>query len=98
MNRTKPGKAYWAMTAQELVEATKQFDKPLLASHHRPATKAERARFERALRAGAMVHRFDELGLDPELLSSAAAYAKRRKIPLGRLVERGLRRELAVKD
>ena len=99
MRRAKPqNKPYWEMTADELAEATKEFDRPLPASRYKPATKAERARFERALRAGSQIRRLDELGLDLKLLSEAAAYAKRKKIPLSEVLERGLRRELAVQE
>lgn len=99
MKRAKvKSKPYWEMTADELAEATKEFDAPLPASRYKPASKAERARFERALRAGSQIRRLDELGVDLKLLSAAAAYAKRKKIPLAEVVERGLRRELAVQE
>jgi hypothetical protein len=98
MKQSKPSKQYWEMTAEELAEATREFDKPLPASRFKPVTKAGRARFERALRAGSRIRRFDELGLDPNLLSAAADYAKHRKISLSQVIERGLRRELAVTD
>jgi hypothetical protein len=45
-------KAWGKMSAAELAEATKEFDRPLPASRYKPVTRAERARFERALRAG----------------------------------------------
>jgi hypothetical protein len=94
-SRNKP---YWEMSAAELAAATKEFDKPLPASRYRPLTKAARARFERALRAGSQIRRLDELGLDLRLLSEAAAYAKRKGMPLSKVLERGLRRELAVQE
>ena len=87
--RKRPKKRWGQMTPAELAEATKEFDHPLPASRYRPLTKAERARFERARRAGI---------LDEGLLKKAQAYAKRKNMTLTQLVERGLRRELAVMD
>ena len=43
---------YWEMTADELAEATKEFDKPLSPRQLKPLSKAERIRFQKALRAG----------------------------------------------
>jgi hypothetical protein len=99
MMKTTPKKRNWgAMTPAELAEATKEFDRPLPSSRYKPATKAQRSRFERALRAGADGGLLNALDLDPTLLNEAAAYAKRKKLTLRQIVERGLRRELAVKD
>jgi hypothetical protein len=97
MKQAKTTKPYWEMTADELTQATCEFDKPLPQERFKAATKADRARFKRALRAGARIARFDELGLDPKLLSTAAAYAKRKNIPLRVLLERALRRALPAK-
>ena len=91
----KTTKRFWEMTAAELAEATRQFNKPLAASRARAATKAGRARFEKALRAGSRIRRVDELGIDPALLSAAGEYARSKRISLIQLLERGLRRELA---
>src|SRR3982751_1234700 len=89
-NGTK--KVQWGkMSAAELADATKEFDHPLPPSRYKPATKADRARFERALRAGSKFRQ-----IDPELLKAAAAYAKRKRLSMSQLIERGLRRELAV--
>ena len=53
MKRTKGSqKMYWEMTADELAEATKEFDKPLSPRQLKPLSKAERIRFQKALRAG----------------------------------------------
>jgi hypothetical protein len=50
---TKKGtKPYWEMTTDELAEATKEFDKPLAPGRMRALTKEERARWERAQKAG----------------------------------------------
>jgi hypothetical protein len=98
MKRTRQTKPYWEMTAEELAHATREFDKPISASRRKPLTKAERERFQRALRTGARVRRLDGLGIDGSLLSAAAAYAKRKGISLNAVFERGLRRELAVQE
>jgi hypothetical protein len=87
-------KIQWGkLTAAELAAATKEFDHPLPESRYKPATKADRARFERALRAGEKYRR-----IDPKLMKAAEAYAKRKKLSLSQLIERGLRRELAVQE
>ncbi len=81
------------MSAAELAEATREFDDPLPASRYKPASKADRAQFERARRAGSKFRQ-----IDPQLLKAASALAKRKKLSLSQLIERGLRRELAVQD
>lgn len=86
-------KALGKMSAAELAEATREFDRPLSPARYKPATKADRTRFERAQRAGSKYRQ-----IDPELLKAAADYAKHRGIPLSQVIERGLRRELAVTD
>jgi hypothetical protein len=98
--KSKNGKKSWgAMSAAELAEATREFDHPLPESRYTPLSKAERARFERARNAGKHGRELMKaLNIDPTLLSEAAAYARRRKLTLSQILERGLRRELAVKD
>ena len=87
------------MTPAELAEATKEFDHPLPSSRYKPATKAQRARFEQMLRAGQRGRELmASLVLDASLASEAEAYAKKKKLTVIQLIERGLRRELAVKD
>lgn len=89
-------KRWGQMTAAELAEATKEFDHPLPPSRYKPLSKSQRERFERARRAG--FHRIVTFDLDDQLFRQATAYAKRKKLTLTQLVERGLRRELAVVD
>lgn len=92
-------KSWGTMTAAELAEATKEFDSPLPASRFKPMTKAERAVFERAKLAGVRGRALlKALNLDTKLLSEAERYARRKKLTMSQLLERGLRRELAVKD
>jgi hypothetical protein len=88
-------KSWGKMSARELAQATKEFDHPLPASRYKPVTPAEWARYQRALRAGRS-RRLGPLALDPKLLAAACAYAKRKKISLAQMFERGLRREMAV--
>jgi len=92
-------KAWGKMTAAELAEATREFDYPLPPSRYKPLTKAQRERFERARRAGRIHAReivtFD---IDPKLANEAVKYAKKKKMTVSQVVERGLRRELAVND
>jgi hypothetical protein len=98
--KNKNGKKSWgAMTPAELAEATKEFDHPLPPSRYKPLTKAQRAEWERARNAGAFGRELlASLVVDAKLASEAEAYAKKKKITVIQLIERGLRRELAVKD
>jgi hypothetical protein len=94
-----PQKAYWEMTAKELAEATKEFDKPLPPERFKPLSKEERARFERARRAGGLrINRIYGLGLDDKLLDEAVAYARRKKMTVSQVIERGVRGLLAFGD
>lgn len=98
--KTNGAKKRWGkMSAAELAEATKEFDQPLPASRYKPASKADRERFERALRAGESVKEaIETLGVDAQLLEKAAVYAKKKNLTICQVLERGLRRELAVTD
>lgn len=92
-------KSWGEMTAAELAHATSEFDHPLPAARYRPLSKAERSVFERASRAGIRGRQLMKaLNLNRKLLTEAEAYARRRKLTWTQLLERGLRRELAVKD
>jgi hypothetical protein len=99
MKHAKTKKPFWEMTPQERAEDVKEFDKPLGSGSFKPLTPKGRARFERARRAGGLgIHKIHAFDLDSRLLSEAAVYAKQRKLTMSQLVERGLRRELAVRD
>ncbi|MGH7213955.1 MAG: hypothetical protein ACREIT_04250 [Tepidisphaeraceae bacterium] len=79
-----------------MAEATKEFDKPLPASRFKPLSRKERERFERARRAGGPdVHRIHAFDIDPKLINDVTAYARRNKMTLSQVVERGLRGVLA---
>jgi len=85
------------MSAADLAEATREFDKPLACSRPRPLSRAERDRFVRALHAGEKGRQLVAgRELDPELAPQAEVHARRKKLTLSPLVEQGLRRELAV--
>jgi hypothetical protein len=91
-------KRWGRMTAAELAEATREFDHPLAGSRYRRATRIDRERFQSALRAGTSGRRSNGTGLDSKLLKRAAAYANRKHLTMSQLLERALRRELAVED
>ncbi len=101
----KPLKAFWEMTAQELADGTKEFDKPTPASRFRTLTKSGRARFERS-RQSPMVsaqirgklRRQVLVELDVKTLRRCEAYAKRHKISLPKMIDRGLRGLLAFAE
>jgi len=44
-------KPYWEMTAEELAEATKQFDAPFVVDKSRPLTPSERKRWRSVKKA-----------------------------------------------
>ena len=98
-HRKSPHKAYWEMTADELAEATKEFDKPLPPQRLKPLSKEQRLRFEKIRRAGGPgVTRINAFGLDDKLLDQAVAYARRRKLTVSQVIERGVRGLLAFGD
>jgi hypothetical protein len=99
MRQAKKQKPWGKMTAAELAAATRQFDRPIRFEDTRPMSATNRKRWERSQRAGARGGKvIQSLNLDPKLLVEAQAYAKRKKLTWAQLLERGLRRELAVKD
>jgi hypothetical protein len=97
-----PKKRYWEMTANELAEATKEFDRTVPLSKTRPLTKAERALFTRMQKAphrSIFVTR-DPNGvwvrLDPKLLARTTQYAAKRKLSLSEVISRSLKGMLAI--
>jgi hypothetical protein len=102
MKRKKSQKPYWEMNADELAEATREFDRPVPLSKTSPLTPQERAEFERMRRSphrSVFVSR-DANGvfvrLDPELLRRSAEYANARKVSLSDLISRSLKGMLAM--
>jgi len=85
------------MSADELAEATKEFDKPIPWSKTRPLTKAERELFEK-MRKGPHVSIHVTRGadgmwvrLDPDVMKRSAAYAAKQHITLSELINRSLK-------
>jgi hypothetical protein len=50
MRREKPRKPYWEMTAEELAEATAEFDQEFIVDTFRPLTPREKALWQRIKR------------------------------------------------
>ncbi len=87
---TKP---FWQMSAAELREATREFDKPTRsASIGRALTQSERIAFETSRRGGLRV-----VDIDPKLLKRASIEAGRLGITLGQYIEQSLRGMIAFK-
>ena len=92
-------KPYVLITADELVETTREFDRPVCTARTRPLTRAERQRWQRAKRAGGGGARRVVVGpLDNELFRRAGDYAKSRKLSLADLVARNLKSTLSFVD
>jgi hypothetical protein len=93
-------KPYWEMTAQELAEATKQFDEPFVADQSRPLTPAEREQWNRVRRKrgrpkiGQGFKRVS-LSLEQGLLKRATALARKRGISRSHLFAQMLEKVLA---
>jgi hypothetical protein len=93
----KSEKAYWEMNAEELGEATKEFDRPIPASRMKPLSKAEREKFDRE-RHGPAVNIFSKsakrrqvtLKLDMLTLQRCEAYAAKHRLTLSDVVNMGL--------
>lgn len=72
-NRTKkPVKPYMEMNAEELAEATKQFDDPFVADSFRPLTKKQQEMFKQARKAGRPVVGLGGQGDCPERRARSA--------------------------
>src|SRR5262245_8946128 len=93
----KGKKAYWDLTADELAEATKEFDREGVAETFRPMTPAEAAVWEAAAkkrsrgrpRVGKGV-KVISVGIEAGLLERADALARKRGISRAKLVAEGL--------
>lgn len=105
MKRQTPKKPYWKMSAEELAEATKEFDRPIPARKLKPLTKEERARWERSkAKPSASVFVVDHAGggaeavivkLDEGLLRRCDEYARKHKLSRSELIEKSLRSVLS---
>lgn len=90
-------KPYWEMTAKELGEATKEFDKPIPSSRMRPLTKAQREQFEKARRGPVMAvfshsdrKRQVTVKLNETTLQRCKEYAFKHHLTLSDVVNMGL--------
>ena len=105
MKHPKRPKPFWKMNADELAEATKQFDREIPDTAMRPLTKRQRAIWERAKRQPSrsifVVDRTGKgtepvvLELDARLLKRLDAYAGAHRMTRAQLIEKGLRSVLS---
>jgi hypothetical protein len=83
-------KPYWEMTTAELREATKEFDQEFIGDTFRPATAAERARFERARKRGrprnGLGAKTISVTVEKRLLAQTDRLAKKLHVPRAVLV------------
>lgn len=99
---TRRQKKYWNMTAQELAEATKEFDQEGIAETFRDMTAAEEAAWRAAttkrrrgrLPQGKGVKKIS-LGIEADLLKRADALARQRGTTRAQLVAESLETVLA---
>jgi hypothetical protein len=101
MSRKPKSKPYWEMTADELREATKEFDEEFVADKAQKLTPAMKARWERAKAktAGAdngSSQQTIAVQLDKVLLEQCRALAKKKRISRDVLIARGLKALLAA--
>jgi hypothetical protein len=83
-------KPYWKMNAEELAEATKEFDEPSVVNRSRSLTPAERQRWNRAKRKRGrpkVGNGFKRVSVSMEqgLLQRATALAKKRRTSRSKL-------------
>jgi hypothetical protein len=102
MKQEKREKPYWEMTADELAEATKEFDKPIPLSKTRALTKQERAEFERMRRSphrSVFVTRGTDgtfIRLDSHLMRWCSRYAAEHKMTFSEVVAKSLQGMMAM--
>jgi len=90
----RPAKPYSEMTTAELREATKEFDREFIGKTFRPATPAERARFDRARKRGrpriGKGSKTIAVTVERSLLTKTDRLAKKLQVPRAVLIARGL--------
>ncbi|MBI4586367.1 MAG: hypothetical protein HY717_20350 [Planctomycetes bacterium] len=91
-------KPFTKMTASELADATREFDKPSPPGRFRPMTARERRQWERAKRGRGRPSKAPGqkavrvlLTIQPTLLAEADAFARRHGLSRSDLFARGLR-------
>jgi hypothetical protein len=105
MKRSSKQKSWTKMTARELAEATKEFDKAIRFEETRPLTPAERARWRRARRGPVDSshlfngkHRTIRVRVDEYLLKKFDEFAKRNHMTRDEFISRSLRSAIAFVD
>ena len=98
--RAKP---FTEMNAQELAEATADFDREFVVDSFRPLTPAERARWERARQKPGRPKvgkgsKVISVSVEASLLEKCDRLAKRKRISRASLIARGLRAVLAAES
>src|SRR5437016_1150149 len=93
-------KPYWHMTAQELADATRQFDEPMVVEQSRPLTPQERQQWNRLKRKRARPKNGQgfkriSVSLEQGLLKRATALARKRRMSRSQLLAQVLERALA---
>lgn len=97
MSKGKTKKRYWEMNADELAEATKEFDGPIPLSKTRPLNKRERADWERARRRPSRsiyITRSPNdvmVRISPALLKRCRQYAADHKMTLSDVINKSLK-------
>lgn len=100
MSQAKRPKSWTRMTAAELTEATREFDRPLPAERLRPMSKDRRQQFERSRRAALRREQADKTELvvvqvDRGILEKLGAYAEKHDTTVSALLNKGLKSVLA---
>jgi hypothetical protein len=102
MKSKKKEKPYWEMTAAELAEATREFDKPVPFAKTRPLTKEEAKEFERLRRSPHMsvfITRGSDatfVRIEPDLLERCTRYAAEHGMTLSEVINRSLKGMLTM--
>src|SRR5258708_7435480 len=101
--KRKIKKPYWKMTASELDEATKEFDRPIPLSKSRALSRKERQQFERSRRGpsySVFVMRDDDVfvRLPPNVLRRSLRFATAHDMTLSEVISRGLKGLLAFAE
>jgi len=100
MSRKSATKPYGEMTAEELREATREFDEEFVADKAHPLSSEMRARWERAKaklpRRKGSREEIITVRLDKVLLERFTALAKKKRLSPDALIARGLKALLAA--
>jgi len=99
----KRSKPITEMNADELAEATAEFDQEFVADTFSPLTEEQRARWERIKRKRGRPpvgkgSKVISVSLERELLARTDKLAKKMQVPRAQLIARGLRSVLAELD